>query len=138
VVEALQRLRVARRDDGDLRLGELEAVLQLVVREAPVLRRDDRAELGGGEFELDIFRPVLGEHRDDVPPADAHGRQGMGEPIDPRVDLGIGPSPRAVLERYRIGPNPHLLAQKTAHGGDRCAPDECLSVVRRSHGRLPL
>ena len=80
------------------------------------IERDrQRADLGGGENDLQMLDAIAHRQRHAVAALDADGKQPMREPIHPRIELGISglakPVPRRDLERKL----PSVTAQAVAH-----------------------
>ena len=76
--------------DDDLGPGVVEEGHELLGALAPVGRGEDRSELGGGQEALHQAVAVLAEPEHDVAGPDPPGRQGVGQPVGPLVELGIG------------------------------------------------
>ena len=113
-VELGQRFGVSLRDHHDLRPGELDAVGELRCGEAPVQGRDDRAELGRGQLDLDVRGAVLAEQRDPVATPDAVCGERVGEPVHPLVQCGVRPAPVVLDQGVRAGIDPGAGAKQRA------------------------
>ena len=118
-IEAAERRREPFRIEHDLGIGELQAVLQLGVRLAPVLAADHHAELRGCQRRLDIFVPVLGKNRDAIAAPDAVRRDNMREPVHAVVELRIAPDPGAFRESRAGTAEQHHLAEQRSDGDVR-------------------
>ena len=80
-------------DQHGARLGEADAVHQLGRGEPPVLRRDDRAELGRGQLQLEPGGAVAGEHADPIAAPDARGREHVRQTVHALVQRGESDPP---------------------------------------------
>jgi hypothetical protein len=71
-------------------LGLPHAVRQLGVVHADVQRDDGEAEVRGGHIGLDELRPILGQHGDPVPAAQAQPEQGVGRAVGAHAEFRVG------------------------------------------------
>jgi hypothetical protein len=81
-----------------MRLGELEATLELGRRKAPVLTGDDAAERRRGEEKLEVLRAILGENGDARAVPDAAIREHAGETVDAIRERSVGERAARVID----------------------------------------
>ena len=106
---------MAARNEGKHRSNQIDAMPKLRGSQTPILARRDRAELGAGELDFEIFSTVLGQDRDTVPATDAERHEHRRGLVDPVVELRVGPSPVFALERGAVWIELGLAAK---HGPD--------------------
>ncbi len=119
--DPVERRCIAGFRDDDERLDEVEAVLELGIRQTPVLAGRDRADLARRELDLDIFHAVAGKQRDPLACRDAHRHQHVGQAIDARVELAEAARRLCVVQRHGLGVDPRALLEKPPDtGACRC------------------
>jgi hypothetical protein len=110
--------QAARRHFGD--------VADLVARESEVDRQEHRAEMAGGEDELQERRAVLHQHGHDVARADALRGEPAGRLPDARIEIGVGDLLAAIFQRGPVRRAPGMKVMKLER-----------LIILRVLGRLP-
>jgi hypothetical protein len=85
----LERHRVLRADDDQLRFAHAQRVQQRLPGVVAVDQRGDRADLAGREEVPEVRRPIVEQERDHVALADAQRLVRVGVAIDDRVGLRV-------------------------------------------------
>ena len=114
-VQALHGGAVGGGEQDGARRDQVDAMTQFRVRQAPVQRGHDRADLAGGKQQFQVFQPVFRQDRHPVAALDPQSQQDMRQPVDPCIERPEGQVPRPVLDRRMIGAQPNLMQQQTAH-----------------------
>ncbi|MGY4361367.1 hypothetical protein ACVW0J_007860 [Bradyrhizobium sp. i1.7.7] len=86
-------------DDQQPRAGIARDVADLVARQSKIDRQEHRAEMTGGEDELQERRAVLHQHGHDVARADALRGEPAGRLPDARIEIGVGDLLAAIFQR---------------------------------------
>ncbi len=106
---------MARRHQDGARLDQGEAVRQLGRRQAPVLARDDRADPGGGQEQLEILEAVLRQDRDPVALPHALASQPSRKRGHALSNLAIAQAAITLHQRRTIGMNARLHEEQARH-----------------------
>ena len=113
MIDAPECRRVTLRRDDKLGRNNLQTVRELRVGLAPILAGGDDAELRGGEFNFDVFQPVLGQKRDAIIVAQPLSKKPLRQPVHALVELTIRELLLPLLQGDGIREQSRLRAEPT-------------------------
>ena len=138
-------------DDHELRRHQFDAIGEFARRQPPVQTCGDDAEIGGRQFDLDIFGPVARQQGDAIAAAKAVTGKHGGGALDAVQQFAIADVPSLIFDRDGRRVNLRAAAEQFADRGN-CAgqhgrrvfqfashllftPNDVLAVLRPSIDR---